>query len=206
MKLLFCSLVSIFFLLPVNGQGVPGLQEKLKQGVTADTLNEILEVGKSRDKAVIDYLITLASQPDSGSNINTVPSFAQIALARLGQEPYLSSIIRDVESENIFIQAQAIQKLGKVGGKPAFKEFYRILDDLEYRSEKVTAKDLALMREVGAVAMRKGDEILEPRSFLVMKLLSTIVENPPVAPDTTPTEKLIPIWKAWFANHKELIQ
>ncbi len=206
MKAIFFTLVCLLFFIPIHAQGVVGLREKLKRGETREALEAILEAGKSGDKAFVPYLKELASRPDFGPSIYTLPSYAQMALAKLGEEPYLSAIIKDLDSTNIFAQDRAIERLGKVGGRPAFKEFFRLLDDKKYRSETVTDADIAKMREIGATVMRKGDQILEPRSFLVMKLLSTLVENPPVSPDAIPTEKDIPIWKVWFDKHRSLFE
>ena len=147
----------------------------------------------------------LADRPNSKTELYSIPSYAEIALATLDEKPYLDAIIADVDGPDIFVQNVAIQKLAKVGGKRAFKTFVRLLDDTKYRQEVPTEEDLQRAKRIGAT-LRKGDEILEPRSFLVMKLLATMVANPPVSPGTNPNEKHIAVWKKWFKEHPEMIQ
>lgn len=205
MKILYVALLGLFFVLPALGQNVSQLKEKIDKSITTESLNSILEAGKSGDKSFVPYLKKLASQKDSKFVLDTVSSYAQIALARLGEEDYLSAIVKDVDNENIFLQDIAIRKLAYIGGKSAFKEFYRLLNDKEFRVEKLTPEDIQKINETG-LSSRKGDEVLEPRSFLVMKILSKMIDNPPVSPDTQPSEKDINIWKAWFKEHKDLIE
>ena len=205
MKLIYITLIVLLLLSSTFAQSVKQLEEKLNNGTTSDALESILEAGKSGNKTFIPYLKKLALQPADSINIHTISSYAQIALAGLGEKAYLSAIIGDVDNENIFLQNVAIQKLALVGGKPAFKVFFQLLDDKEYRVEKLTPQDERKIQETGQFS-RKGDEVLEPRSFLVMRLLSKMTDNPPVPCDVQPSEKEILIWKEWFGNHRYLIE
>lgn len=137
--------------------------------------------------------------------LNTVPSYAQIALAMLGEKKYLSEIIDQVDDKNIFVQNVGIRKLAYVGGKIAYKTFFRLLDDTKYRVETPTLQEIENARKNG-YGIRKGDELVEPRSFLVMELLAKMVSNPPVSPNMKPDIQHIQIWKGWFEINKQLIQ
>jgi len=205
MKIVCCMFINVFFLIAVFGQSAVQLQAELDKGVSEDALRAILAAGKSGDKNFIPLLKKLAKQPRSREELNSVSSCAQIALAKLGQEEYLKAIIADVDSGNIFFQDVAIQKLAKVGGRSAFRVFFELLDDNKYRAEVPTAEEIQRAKQMGAV-IRKGDEILEPRSFLVMRLLANIVDDPPVIRDIAPNENSILLWKNWFENHKYLIE
>jgi hypothetical protein len=181
------------------------LDEKLKIGITPDSLNAILEAGKSGDRSFIPYLRKLALQPENSDALHTASSYAQIALASLGEEEYISSILKQVDDENIFRQNIGIQKLAYVKGKIALKTFYRLLDDTKYRVETLSPKEIEYAKKNG-LGIRKGDEMLEPRSILAMEMLVKIVPNPPISPGVKPTIQDIEIWKQWFITNKYLIE
>ena len=205
MRILQYILISMAFAISVHGQTALQLKEKFRNGVTDESLKAILDAGDSANPAIIPYLKQLALQTDSDLLVKSIPSYAQIALAKLGEESYLLPIVKKLDDPDIFVQDVSIQRLSLVGGKRMYREFYRLLDDTKYRYEDVAEVDLQKMRDLGATGLRKGDQILEPRSFAVMKLLSKMVGNPPVYCDIPPSEKHISLWKKWFEEHKELI-
>src|SRR5690606_8396209 len=131
------------------------------------------------DKSVIPYLEKLASQPSEKIVLHSIESYAQVALAKLGVDYHLNLILKQVDDESIFVQDVGMKKLAMVGGRNAFATFLRLLDDTNYRSEKFT-KDETQQIMNGRLHSRKGDEVLEPRSYLAMRLLAEISPNPPV--------------------------
>lgn len=185
------------------------LEAKLNSGsITAETYKAILEAGKSSDKSFIPYLKTLASREtdnDYDRALHTIKSYAQIALAMLGDEEYLNKIVREVDSKDIFLQNTAMERLAMVNNKLTYKTFYRLLEDTKYRQEVPSEGELQAAKE-GGYHLRKGDEILVPRSFMVMRILSKMVANPPTCPNLNEKESDIKLWKKWFEEHKELIE
>ncbi len=188
------------------------LKEKLKCVITSDLMKAMLDAGKKGDKSIIPDLKKIASrETDSDYNIAlyTTKSYAQIALAMLGDEEYLNKIVGDIDGENIFLQNTAMERLAMVNNKLTYKTFYRLLDDTKYRQEIPTEAQLQYAKKIGGVS-RVGDVMLEPRSFFAMYFLSKLVANPPTLPNSEKkhSEKLsdIQIWKKWFEEHKELIE
>jgi HEAT repeat protein len=207
---IFIILISTFILFAQETDSkAKQLEAKLNSGsITSETYKAILEAGKSGDKSFIPYLKTLASREtttDYDTALHTIKSYAQIALATLGDEEYLNKFIRDVDSENIFLQDLAMHKLAMVNNKSTYKTFYRLLDDTKYRQEVPTDAELQAAKE-GGYHLRKGDELLVPRSFMVMRILSKMVTNPPTCPNLNEKESDIKLWKKWFEEHKELIE
>jgi hypothetical protein len=185
------------------------LEAKLNSGsITAETYKAILDAGNSGDRSFIPFLKTLASREttaDYDAALHTIKSYAQIALASLGDEEYLNKIVREVDSKDIFLQDTAMERLAMVNNKLTYKTFYRLLDDTKYRQEIPTAEEIKYAKDHG-YGLRKGDVILEPRSFFAMYLLSKIISNPPVSCNLELNETHIKVWKEWFAKHKELIE
>jgi hypothetical protein len=185
------------------------LEAKLNSGsITAETYKAILEAGRSGDKSFIPYLKTLASREtdrDYDTALHTIKSYAQIALATLGDQEYLNKIVKEIDGEDIFLQDAAMERLAMVNNKLTYKTFYLLLDDTKYRQELPTAEEIKYAKNQG-YELRKGDVILEPRSFFAMYLLSKIISNPPVTCNLELNETHIKIWKEWFAKHKELIE
>jgi hypothetical protein len=210
---IFIILISAFILFAQETDSkAKQLEAKLNSGsITAETYKAILEAGKSGDKSFIPYLKTLASREtttDYDTALHTIKSYAQIALATLGDEEYLNKIVKEVDGENIFLQNTAMERLAMVNNKLTYKTFYRLLDDTKYRQEIPTEAQLQKAKELGATS-RIGDVMLEPRSFFAMELLSKLVTNPPTSPNLEKkhSEKVsdIKLWKKWFEEHKELI-
>ena len=202
--LLLASLVA----LGQNGnkdRNVQQLAEKIKTVSTSESLEAILAAGKSGNKHYIPFLRTIAEPEKVSYAFKTIPAYAQVALAQLGDEGYLSLILSEVDSEDIFLQNAGIEKLSLVGGSAAFRTFFRLLDDVKTRREIASEEEKANARAHG-FTVRKGDEILDPRSILAMKKLSRMVADPPIAPDATPTLDDIKVWKDWFQAHRDLIR
>lgn len=150
------------------------LAEKVKEGDN----QSILEAGKLGDKTLIPYLKTLAA---NGS------TWAQMALAKLGETEYLNQILAEIDDENPSVQDRAMEKLRYVGGKGAFKKFYELLDDTAPR-----------LTESHCV-------IFFTRSTMAMFFLRKMVDNPPTQ-NTNPSDKNISLWKDWFERNKHLIE
>ena len=173
--LLFASNVNIAFSqIKEMSDSAKALAEKVREGDNQSVLN----AGKSEDKTLIPYLKTLASK---GS------PWAQMALAKLGENEYLNQILAEVDAEDPNIQDRAMEKLSYVGGKVAFKRFYELLDD--------TAPRLTESRCV----------IFFTRSTMAMFFLRKMVDNPPTQ-NTNPSDRNISLWKEWFLINKYLIE
>lgn len=181
------------------------LEATVKSGVTEDSLRMIIEAGESGDKSVIPYLEKLASQPSERNVLHSIESYAQVALAKLGMDYQLNMILKQVDDENIFVQDVGMKKLAMVGGRNAFATFLRLLDDTDYRSEKFI-KDEPEKIVDGRPHSKKGDEVLEPRSYLAMTLLTEISPNPPVTKTTPLSPETAQLWKIWFESNKQLLE
>jgi hypothetical protein len=192
-----------------NDSKVKQLETQLNSGnITGKEYATILEAGRTGDKSFIPYLKTLASKKTSiyyDMSLHTIKSYAQIALATLGDEEYLNKFIKDATGDNLALQDIGMERLAMVNNKLTYKVFYRLLDDTKYRQEIPTEAQLQYAKEIGGVC-RIGDVILVPRSFMVIRLLSKIVVNPPTSPNVEVKESDIKLWKKWFEEHKELIE
>jgi hypothetical protein len=200
-KSLFFALTYVFFSLPVFCQAnssVPSVSELdslLKAGINQDSLNAILRVGKSQKREFIPYLEKLAAEPSSPLVFQTPKTYAEIALAKLGEKKYLDLILQQIDGENIFVQDVAIRKLAYVGGDIAYNSFYKLLDDCNPRWEKPnTGAD----QNSKTVYSRRGDQHLEPRSFVVMRILGELVKDPPVDVLAEPSVDNARVWKIWL--------
>src|ERR1035437_3078773 len=202
--ILLLAYLSVFGQAGQNDPNVKELADKIKTRSTHESMEAILAAGRSGNKNFIPFLQTIAEPEEVSYAFKTIPSYAQVALAMLGEKGYLWLILQEVDSEDIFLQNTGIEKLSLVGGPTAFKTFFRLLDEVQLRREKASAEDLEYAR-IHGFTLRTGDEILEPRSILAMRKLSTMVIDPPVSPAASPTLDDIKIWKEWFIQHQDLI-
>jgi HEAT repeat protein len=213
MKVSICAALHILFLCSfalcqndMDRSRVNRLEATVKSGVKDDSLRLIIEAGESGDKSVIPYLEKLASQPSERLVLHSIESYAQVALAKLGSESHLTLILRQVDDENIFVQDVGMKKLAMVGGRTAFLTFLRLLDDLDYRREKPSKVEAEKAVGAGRPQSRRGDEVLDPRSYLAMRLLAEICPNPPVTKSTPLSPETAQLWKVWFESNKQLLE
>ncbi len=189
----------------LKDRDISELAEKIKAGRTSESLEAILAAGRSGNKNYIPFLRTVADAKNETNAIKTVASYSQVALAILGEKKYLSSILQQVDSIDIYEQNLGIEKLSLVGGSVAYKVFFRLLDDVQIRREGRSAEEIEYAR-IHGFTLRTGDEFLEPRSILVMQKLSGMAIDSPIPPGSTPSLNDIKIWKKWFERHWEIIR
>ena len=207
------KLLIIIAVIPILGAGqnqlkdqdVQRLANTIRTGSTSQSLEAILAAGRSRNKKYVPLLRSIAESESISYAVKTVPSYAKIALAMLGDEGFLALILQEIDSEDIALQNTGIEKLSLVGGRAAFKTFFHLLDDTSARREMPSEEEKESARARGFV-LRKGDEIFEPRSIVVMRKLSTMVIDPRIPPGTDPTLNDVKIWKNWFQRHLDLIR
>lgn len=174
----------------------------LAEDIKVGKFESILVAGDSNDKCLIPYLRTLSSK-------NTgVGRYAQIALAKLGDEKAVKDILDEVDFElanekSTESKFQGIEKLSMVGGKVAFRKFYKILCDAKPLPETTNEQNEPSHRT------RK----LKPKGYplsvyVVMTHLKGMVSNPPNLSSRNNinfVDDLINHWKKWFEDHKYLI-
>lgn len=144
-----------------------------------------------------------------------------MALAKLGEREYLNQILAEVDSEEPRVQDRGIEKLAYIGGKESFRKFYQLIDDTNPRENPECEKDVKAFEEFKKTHPEVEncgfccDEAFFDRSTTVIITLHKILKDYPDIPpryleknshpERWGKEQII-LWKAWFENHKDLIE
>lgn len=157
----------------------------------------ILELGSLGDKSVVPVLRGILSRA-SHRNYGGEAANAQMALAKLGEKQQLKEILAEFDSDDPALQDDAIKKLTYVGGNESVRALVKLLDDKQWRKGKDGA---------GPKGEPPMDKVFySPRYILAMKALAQIVPNPPVPPQSEPTEKDLPKWREWWKQNQDKYQ
>ncbi len=157
----------------------------LSKRIKTEGSKAILDAGDSGDKSLIPYLKKLAS--------DSKEPWAQIALAKLGEEKYINQILVEVDSPDELVRTNGLEKLVRVGGKVTFRKLYEMLNQLKPLPQTDNKRRYRYDRYTGA--------------YEVFTYLNRVVEDVPKA-DVKGNywTNQINLWKAWFENHKDLIE
>ena len=148
--------------------------EALRSRVKSGDVEAIIAAGRTKDPTLVPYLEKLAAKTKQRANENSVAFNAHVALALIGDDKSLREILEETDAPDPAIQDSAMKKLSIVGGKSAFRTFYRLLDDDSPRANPRCTADSETGRSRG-----ECDVVFFSRSATAMYFLSRMVENPP---------------------------
>jgi hypothetical protein len=164
----------------------------LKVQIEQGDKEAILELGRRGDRSVIPFLKTYlqSSENDYGS----VGANAQMALAKLGEDAQFQEILHKLDSDDPWVQNDAVEKLVYVGDPRAIKALVKLIkaDDNRMRTSD-----------------KAHDVLSPPLSHIAVRALARIVPNPPVGFDGNIgflRREDIRLWEAWAKEHPELLK
>jgi hypothetical protein len=206
-RLIILSLLMVF-VIGVNAQEqeLSWTAKRLKEQVEQSNIKAILESADSGDVTLIPYLKQLSSNLEGRNNQNHSAFYAHIALAKLGDDEAIQQILAEIDDESPRIQSNGMYKLSLVGGKFAFRKFYKLLDDTKPREDTDCLKMFEEHNKKYPENQRSPycHVIYFNKSVTVMGYLIKMVENPPIK-TFYGTQKEINLWKNWIKKNKYLI-
>lgn len=173
---------------------VSELKQQIEEGNSKFILEVLSEPYKAQDVQLKPFLKKLASDEKQRLIYDSPSFFAQIALAKLGEQDAIEQIYSEVEI-NDSSYLVGMKKLFLIGGKIAIKKFYLLLDD---------NSQVEIKKDYSKPEVPVNDVFYYPKSTMAIYYLSQSVSNPPTR-SGVPSNK-VSLWKEWFERHKELIE
>lgn len=190
------SLFHAFWNNSVSAQNdaISNLKQQIEEGNSKAILEVLSEPYKAQDAQLKPFLRKLASDEKQRVIYDSPSYYAQIALAKLGEQDEIEQIYSEVDVKDSGYLV-GMKKLFLVGGKTAIKKFYLLLDD---------NTQVEIKKDYSKPEVPVNDVFYYPKSTMAIYYLSKLVDNPPTR-SGVPSNK-VSLWKEWFEKHKELIQ
>lgn len=168
--------------------------------MSADEIRKLVDAG---DPAAIPHLRQLlAEETNAGYSYKVLGSRAdawRVALAKLGDEEQMRSLLNELKSDDPHAQYVAIQQLIRVGGNRAIHALAELLYS-EIGTRGVGPDPRTLPEGVRPV----GRELYSPPRWQAVMALEQLVEPLPAERqvESIVTDEHVEQWKQWWEQHK----
>jgi HEAT repeats/Matrixin len=126
-------------------------------------------------------------EPYLSSNNKALAELTRQALAKLGDQQYLSGIVSELDSDDVDVRSDAFEKLAYIRNRTTVRKIAQFLWNTDI------------------LVSPNSDVGLIPYRFLAADALAKIVDKPPVksTPSGVCTDEEIQLWKAWWQSHQQ---